>query len=468
MGKFSDFVDRLFPQGSPDTDDVFKRVDITKEVARFKPEKSGAERGQQTEPSGDSDTLDPVELQITSHFTDLWQTASQRYHEYVSTYRRRLDLAVDMSGNVEEVAIGTVGDFEAIAKEAALNLYAPRQRVVETDADYWRFRDRNRLERRAVPRKSQIFNIGVILLALVAESALNGTFLAEVFGGALLVAFLFAVGISAINVLGSVLCGIFSRYVQHTNLLKRLLGLLAIAIFLGWLASYNLFVGHFRDAAESLEWEAALVESVQRFIAAPHRLENFQSWMLALLGGLISIVVFIKGVFWDDFYPGFGGMERRRGDEQQLYKLMAEAAIEEVGRVRSDSRSDLQVARERLLTGLSETTMILTEQSVLSVRYFDYHQHVEDAANHVLGLYREANMRARPQDASKPKHFGAAFRLPKPRKLEGVGNVEGSATQLKTTFDEALSKARRSIEDAYRETLATISRFEDLNLRSET
>ena len=457
-----DLVDKLFPAQGVDGSKFFVPVDAQKLANDLSLEKRGKQAGSRGEPPASQTAYDAVEIQITAEFSERWQQASARYHEHVAQYKRRMDLAIDMAGNVEDVALSSGGDFDAISKVASLHLFNQRQLVADMDEEYRTFREDNRLKRTAVPRGSRVLNIGILLAAVVAESVLNGAFLAHIFGGALLIAFLFAVGISVINVLASLLLGIFSRYVQHVAPVKRLLGLVAIAAFLAWAAGYNLFVANFRDAAEGLEWEEALIASVRNFIEAPWTLDNFQSWMLALLGGLISAVVFIKGVFWDDFYPGFGSLSRRRAQANEDYADMATQALADIRKVRDESAEELQIARERLIVGLSETTLILTEQSSLAMQYATHHQHLEDGANYALGVYRAANRRSRPDDAPPPEHFDSRHRLPEPQKVAGTEHVAVEAGKLKSKFDAALEKARTAIAEAYEASLRQIESLKDV------
>lgn len=466
MSKLSELIDKLFP-AAPEAGQIFVPLNVEKEVASLGVKKKGEERGTKCEPPHGQTSDDAVEMQITARFRERWQAASEAYHAYVAQYRRRLDLAIDMAGNVEEVALGSVGDFLAITKEAALHLHNQRVLVSDLEDEYRHFRQANRLQRTALPRRSHVFNVGVLLFAIVAESVLNGAFLAHIFGGALLIAFLFAVGISAVNVLASLLCGIFSRYVQHVGFVKRLLGLVAILFFLAWAAGYNLFVANFRDAAEGIEWEQALIVSVQNFIASPWTLENFQSWMLALLGALISVIVFIKGVLWDDFYPGFGSLARRREAANDRFADMASEAMDEIRSVRAARRDDLQAARERLIIGLNETTLILTEQSSLAMQYATYHQQLQDATNYALSVYREANRSARPDNCPPPEYFNRLHKLPEPQKVANTEHVTVESEKLKKGFDKALEKARKAIEEAYQSAVTSIPQFDDLDRARE-
>ena len=258
----------------------------------------GQRRANNNLPPTDSTQLDPVEASVVEHFGSLMDRARKAYTEHIETYARRLNEATAVGAEIRSVARTAQADFVKATNDSLNQLDNQSRLVTEIAKDYGTFRDENRLRRTAVPRTSPILGIGLLMMATVVESIVNGYFFAQGNALGLLGGIVVAFTISVVNVGFSYLFGRLATFVVHVRFLSKLFGLAAILAFLAWTGIFNLYVAHFRDAVGIMRWEEALSHSVTMFKASPLSLANFESWILALVGALISIGVFAKAIFW--------------------------------------------------------------------------------------------------------------------------------------------------------------------------
>ena len=147
---------------------------------------------------------------------------------------------------------------------------------------------------------SWILQVGIIASLLVVEAVVNASFYADaselgLFGGALS-GFL----IAAANVLVSFAIGMLGfRYRQHRDLLKRMLAW--IGIFAGFylLALLHLGAAHFRELLK-VDVDMAKFEVIPRTISDPFGINDLESFVLILIGTVVSLWVMSKGYHFDE------------------------------------------------------------------------------------------------------------------------------------------------------------------------
>ena len=70
--------------------------------------------------------------------------------------------------------------------------------------------------------------------------------------------------------------------------LHRVAASLALAAFLVWVGGFNLGVGHLREALQTHP-DAAMTVARDTFAAAPHALQQLDSWILVAIGAALSV-----------------------------------------------------------------------------------------------------------------------------------------------------------------------------------
>jgi hypothetical protein len=197
-------------------------------------------------------------------------------------------------------------------QEAEAQLKQLKEQYTVALDDLQAFKREHNLRREADYSSSYIMNIGLLLLMLIIETVLNANFFAQgnelgLLGGAFQ-----ALIISALNVgIGCFIVGFFClRYTNHISSVKRTLSIIFTILLVIFILFGNLFVGHYRDAM-NVDLENGETVALQRLMEGPFSLVDFNSWVLVLLGLVVSFIGIYKGYYWDDKYPGYGKIARR-------------------------------------------------------------------------------------------------------------------------------------------------------------
>lgn len=450
MGRLAALVDRIFPAESSAGANFFPGVDAEDTARTLNLVELATTRANGDQPPTESSSVDPVECKVIDHFANMLEQASQAYGQHLDAYARRMNEAIAVSAEIRSIARTAAADFKKSTTDNLNQIDNQMRLVSEISEDYRTFRQENRLRRTAVPRISPTLNAGILMIAIVVEGIVNGYFFAQGNALGLLGGITVALTVSVVNVGFSYLFGRLSRFVIHARFLAMLFGLLNLAAFLGWAGIFNLYVAHFRDAVGIMAWEQALSHSVTMFKANPISLANFESWILALIGALISIAVFAKAVFWDDVYPGFGPLSRRFEETVELYANFAGQAMSDLEALRDQRLEELDIVNSRITVGLRETAEILSARSSLGQEFINFQTALNRALNHTLGIYRDANREARSDTA--PAYFNEPCMLdpiePAARSSKSVEDIDALAESVSTDLTETMASIVTAYEEA--------------------
>jgi len=383
--------------------DVFPDIDKERIARDLNLKKLGEDRGKGNLPEAESETFDHAELLAISRVDELRRRGLENFETNRRVYSERLNRAVSARMMVETEANDAKARFvEEVTKWKSM-MVTPRESVQE--AFKWRkvFRERNRLER---PAKASVASwpsiIGFALLMIVLESIGNAYLFAQknMLGllGGVIVAFL----VSLANVALSFLLGRGSRYAHcrgFRNTLKKLFGLSLWPLWLAFAFIYNLFVAHFRDAVErGGEWRQAGVEAVETMMSAPLFLESFESYLLLLLGMLISIVTFLKGYHSSDPYPHYSAVNQGVIDAREEYIEYLSDSIDKLAERRDEAVETLRMANDEVHRHINDSVDALFGQKALHSNLTPFLEQCDIAVNYLLAVYRDANKAARGSD----------------------------------------------------------------------
>lgn len=388
---------------------VFPEIDKDRLAREMNLKKIGAERGKSSQPPSDAGTLDHIELDIISRVEALRRRGLENYETNRQVYSGRLTQAGAARQQVETDANDAKSRFNTETTGWRNKMVQPRERVQETYRWRNRFRELNRLERPAKKAASIVNIVGLGLLMVLIESFFNAYLFSQsnplgLFGG-LIAAVLVSVG----NVTISTLLGMGSRYINMAGGWRILLKFTGVLFFLFWFAFaavYNLAVAHFRDAAETVgAWREAGTIAIQTMLDRPFSLQTMESYVLLILGFVISVLALIKGWHTSDPYPGYSKVQQDLLDARASYIDHLDEAVELLEEHRDNAVEDLRAAHEEVQRNINDSVDALYGQRTLTSGVAPFLEQCDIAANYLLAVYRDANRIKRPEGASVPAHF---------------------------------------------------------------
>ena len=212
-------------------------------------------------------------------------------------------------------------------------------------ADYQRFRDTNNITREPYYREDRFRHVLLALFAILAETILNGNFLATGAQGGLVQGWTLALGISFINVGGAFCGGSLARLVNDRTWTRRTIGFLSIATCACILILFNLLVAHYREALlASQGYTETLQSGKQAWTAFSENyvgVSDFMSWMLFALGMMSAGIGAWKGYSMEDPYPGYSRLARALRVSEAECKYNLEDALGKFKKIQKEVTSGI-------------------------------------------------------------------------------------------------------------------------------
>lgn len=233
--------------------------------------------------------------------------------------------------------------------------------------DDYKAMDEMGIHRASKRPESRVGHVMIILIFIVVEAVINGSFLAVGIEGGLITGCLMALGISFFNVvlLGFTFGAMAVRQINHHRLDRKLLGALAFCAVLAIAYSSNLLVAHYRDALLGTDPDNASAAALKAWLANPVnplKVNGVESLWLLALGIAFTIVGVIDGFFYEDPYPGYGQFCIEHARRQADYQSLFQKSFDELG--------DVEQKQDSHLANLAdEINMRLNDFLVLKARY---------------------------------------------------------------------------------------------------
>ena len=399
-------------------------------------------------------TLSAAELEAAEAVRALRRKALSQYEMESRAFAARLAEAGSARERVEAVVGEARNAIRNLTLDEENRLENARARVGGLERKLRAFQARHRLE--GPPRDAQngVLVLGLILVVGLIEVGLNGYFFAEANALGYVGGIAIATVIAVVNVSFSYALGGQVRFLNRRNALWKLWGLACLALFLGFAATLNLAVAHFRDALEGLAWDAALVASIDRLLAGPLDLRSFASWLVVGFGALVSLVAFWKGMTRLDPMPGYNAIHDAWEDAIDDYAEAYGDAQDALEDAFVDARDRLEGEGQARRTELRAAIDAVQASGTLARSLEAFLETCDEAANRLIRLYRDANLRAR--DDEGPAYFNEVFAFPPYRAPEPPqGEREAALAELRRIDDTLrvgvarLLDARGSALDAY-------------------
>lgn len=229
-------------------------------------------------------------------------------------------------------------------------------------------------------------------------------------------------------------------------------------IYFPCVVGFNLLVAHYRDYF-ALQPEEAGVLAVQRFIATPWQLAEFNSWILFFMGLLFAIFALIDGYKRDDAYPSYGKLHRRLQVVHEEYDEQRDEVVTQIEEVRQDFLIKLEEMKHMVLLKHTRLVHLVEDKQVFVAEYEQGMANFHAAGNALIYRYRDINRRFRQQPA--PVYFEQDWQSVNSFTLRGghddIAVVE-QQKQLFSDFPQYCQQRANEIEKLY------VSFFQQLQL----
>jgi hypothetical protein len=281
----------------------------------------GEENGRDNRPASAASQPDRVESEIAELIQEEYAHATDTYRKGLENYDRRIygtsleTLGVEIRGAAQDA----VAEYTLVAHKAQDEIGLDRKDLDDVEQEFEHFKLSNNLTRGFRIPEGRVTHIGVVLLVLLLDTVANGFLLSSRDEFGLLGGMLQAILVAGMNVsLGFFAGRIAVPNIIHRSIWRRLGGLATFAILFGLILALNLSFAHYRDLSV-LGVADPEQKALSDLLETPFTLHDVKSWWLGGIGVLFAIVSLIDGFKWDDPYPGYGELARRRDARREDY-----------------------------------------------------------------------------------------------------------------------------------------------------
>lgn len=395
--------------------ETFAEIDAKKASRELDLEARGRSAGQKQKSLEDSRILDETEQRIVDYIKREQRASHGALHDQIQIYGERL-AALDFEGSlatVESAAVEAASEFRVQARQGKDLLHARRRDLQAMEQ--WRdtYQAENGLKRPAIyPDPPQKWlKIGILILLLAGEMAINGNFLARGSSLGLVGGALEALAFASLNIIGTAIIAFFGiRQLGHRSAFRKAIGGLSIIVYVIFAVCLNLALAHYREVAgEGTALDIASQAVIGRLADHPLSLAELKSWILFALGIGFSLAALIDVLSLDDPYPGYGRVDRRLRAVRDHFVETKAFVITSLAEVRDEAARAITEARRDLGVRRSEFEAIADHRQRLIRSFKNHEDHLEQTLNRLLAIYRTAYTAA--LERKPPERFSARVSL---------------------------------------------------------
>ncbi len=447
----------------------FPPLDASVMARRLKLEAEAQRQASNGLPLSEAKTLDSVEAKIVYEVqSEVTQSLTQFEALDLAYLSRIRDTAMAAGAtDLNEAAQRAISEFGRLTQMGIDRLIPARKEVVETEAEFLRFRLRHGLERPPIWQGQITLKIGILLVILLVEAGLNGMILGEgsrlgPLGGVVEAIFLAGINVAVGWGSGRFAAGLLS----HREFVLKSLGFLLLVAWLAATFGFNLGVAHYRTAMEADDPTLAAQVALETLLSVPLQLGTIKSILLLIAGFMFSIVSAIDGWCFDDPYPGYGRRFRHNLSAMEAYSETSTYLLEELQEVRDQVAAEITEASRNLPARRDLALSIHANRQKLHRELEQHFAHVEVVGNTLLRIYRDANIAARSTPA--PAYFDAPWSLDRPSLPELPPQGQGLPDEIQIADAQRTAREHLdNLETAYRGALSRYIAIEQLTRFSE-
>jgi len=436
---------------------------LTKELAV---EKRAIDAGERNQPVKTDTTLDETQMKICGRIfagiLKLNQFLAEQLGAALTAARDRRVRSADIDGVEEEVALR----IESAISDRRTELDGLMYSQLSLERQLRAFAARNRLGRTAQYSESLGLTWAWLFGLFVVESLVNGSLLAAVMANGLAGGAMLAGIISAINIGLGLIAGLWGwRNLKHRQIDSRALGIVFTVVPHTAGAAWNIFIAHFREAAEilagsdafSFEFSELSQATADHFAASGLLgLTSIQAWALLILGLGVHFYAAKKG--WDDIadrYPDYKRWDvlakTAAADYEDALAEVRQHARASVEQVEADALAKAEAA-QRWLDGVDE---LIDGAKQRCQEVIDSEDDWVSTGTQLLKTYRDINSGVRDK-GSAPAYF-RIYPTAKDYRERTFGNVKRTGQVLEQgkvierglrDLDVLRSEAAKAAKDA--------------------
>ncbi len=260
--------------------------------------------------------------------------------------------------------------------------------------------------------------IGILLVVglFAAEVKVNTTLLAPALAGGEMEGLSISFAVAVLNVFVSFLAGYF--VVKNLNLssenIRATMSKITLGLYTFFIIYLNLGLGGYRAIAEQ-EGKVAAWGSAEA-VASPgmdfgHPLNPFSiDWsysavVLTFIGISFALFSLLDGYFFNDTYPGYGGLGKLRNENKTEIKRIREHLPTEIGILFKNEIKRVNDERTKLITDtLKNWSINVTALETVFAGYRRFAMKINDDIDHIMGEYRSINANYRKPEPP-PKYW---------------------------------------------------------------
>ena len=445
----------------------FDELDVVALKKNLRLEQRGQDRGAQDSPPQDMAGFDDVEQEIVTRIETDRRESNNVYIDQLRSYRERaanlgFRQRLDRLASAADKAVSDLKKLENLERD---RLYQARKAVVLSSRELERFRAEHRLTRPSQHPVSRVFHLGILVVILLGEAIMNGSFLAEGHEFGLVGGMSLAGLIAALNLAyGFVVGRWIAPLTIHVRGWRRVLGFVVLPVLVALDAFSALAVAHYRDAMVSGPLDnpgGYAIDMIQRIALSPEmlRLDTIESWLLALMTLAFWIIAAADGWKYDDPYPGYGSITRKHDVDAENYFAVKSEIFDNLTHARDEALEDMSQAAHEIDERKGELRSINEGRTRLVRQFEEYLSHLEQVGNDLLQTYREANRRARGTLA--PRHFSERWSMAKPNTASDAAPDNTPETEIVRALEEFETR-RVAVHSAFDHAVATFEQIEHL------
>jgi hypothetical protein len=290
------------------------------------------------------------------------------------------------------------------------------------------------------PRYDTVFWRKVFWLTLLftIEVAANGWVIGQAAPGGLIQGWTTALMISILVVLTGTLIGIGPwRYLSYRGpegrgRLHLLWAAPAVLVGLAALTFFALYVAHYRYALAHTSLEAPVPDHILSSVLgqpfAPF--EQLDSVILFVIAMLIGVFSIVRGVLWDDPYPGYGHLHRRMMDERERTRGIAQRLAGQVDEARDAAAAALAEVGAKNQQAMGALRQALSRARDHAAEWDRSGDALLAVGDEAIAIYRSANRRTR--RTPEPRYFADD-------PFSGLGLA--SSAEIVSSLENALAQA---------------------------
>ena len=388
---------------------IEKTIDVSKEAAQD---------GQNDIPKTESQTFSICENEAIAKCDQLRQNEVSKASKYLATIKNSIiQKAADLGkkhffldnikASIEHTLTDAKGKLSPLVQS-----FNNEQRHVQN----YKLEHKINREPHTLTPMSIIISLGVIALLFYFEMELNTRLLAPAMRDGLMGGKAVASAVAMLNVFVSFGAGyLFIKNIHHVNKFKKRLAQIGLFVYTIFIIYINGLMGAFRATPESAKkvkkWGATGSDSTTQ-VVTDYGNELF--WflgsvsfdvyplILTFVGIMFAIASLWDGYLFDDRYPGYGKVGKKRNENFKEVERLRHALVTEVITKFNKEISNTSSNRDKLLKfDIHSWSKDVINLENTFENYKRFSTQIDDGIDHCIGEYRAINNKYRKTEAPK-------------------------------------------------------------------